>query len=108
MRASARSLRLRADRTAQLRWRVASADGARLALANPLNRVSATVADPRVVEIHPAADGAGGTVVAKARGRTTITLTYQRELAAGGYFDVVNDAWPVSLTVDVKVRRTRG
>jgi hypothetical protein len=108
MRASARSLRLRPGRTAQLRWRVKSADGARLALANPLNRVSATVANPRVVEIHPAADGAGGTVVAKARGRTTITLTYQRELAAGGYFDVVNDAWPVSRTVDVKVRRRRG
>ena len=68
MRASARSLRLRAGTTAKLAWRVASAEGASLALANPLNRVSATVADPRVAEIHPAADGAGGTVVAKARG----------------------------------------
>ena len=108
MTASARSLRLRAGTTAQLAWRVASAEGASLALANPLNRVSATVANSRVAEVHPAADGAGGTVVAKAAGRTTITLSYQRELAAGGYFDVVNDAWPVSLTVDVKVRRRRG
>ena len=103
MTASARSLRLRAGTTAQLAWRVASAEGASLALANPLNRVSATVANSRVAEVHPAADGAGGTVVAKAAGRTTITLSYQRELAAGDYFDVVNDAWPVSLTVDVKV-----
>jgi beta-xylosidase len=103
--ASARSLRLRAGRAARLAWRVTSADGARLALANPLNRVSATVADSRVAEVHLAPGGAGGTVVAKAAGRTRITLSYQRELAAGGYFDVVDDARPVSLTVDVKVRR---
>jgi hypothetical protein len=108
MTARRRSLRLRAGTTAKLTWRVASAEGARLALANPLNRVSATVANSRVAEVHLAADGAGGTVVAKAAGRTKITLSYQRELAAGGYFDVVNDAWPVSLTVDVKVRRRNG
>jgi len=108
MTASARRLRLRAGTTARLTWRVASAGGARLALANPLNRVSATVANSRVAEVQRAADGAGGTVVAKAAGRTTITLSYQRELAAGGYFDVVNDAWPVSLTVHVKVRRRSG
>jgi hypothetical protein len=103
MTASASSLRLRAGTTAQLAWQVAGAGGASLALANPLNRVSATVADSRVAEVHPAADGAGGTVVAKAAGHTTITLSYQRERAAGGYFDVFDDARPVSLTVDVKV-----
>ncbi len=101
--ASAHSLRLRAGKTAQLDWQVASADGASLALANPLNRVVATVADARVAEIRPAADGAGGTVVAKAAGRTTITLSYQRERAAGGYFDVFDHARPVSQTVKVKV-----
>jgi hypothetical protein len=89
--------------TRRLRWRVASADGARLALANPLNRVVAKVADPRIAEIQPAADGTGGTVVAKTAGRTTITLSYQRERAAGGYFDVFDDTRPVSETVKVRV-----
>jgi len=105
MTASRRFLRLHAGTTAQLAWRVASAEGASQALANPLNRVSATVANSRVAEFRPAADGAGGTVVAKAAGRTTITLSYQRERAAGGYFDVFNRARPVSLKVDVKVTR---
>jgi GH43 family beta-xylosidase len=103
MTAGADSLRLRAGATAQLAWQVASAGGASLALANPLNRVYATVANPRVAEVRPAADGTGGTVVAKAAGHTTITLSYQRERAAGGYFDVFDDARPVSRTVDVKV-----
>ena len=103
--ASARSLRLRAGKASRLAWRVTSAEGASLALANPLNRVSATVADMRVAEVHLGPGGAEGTVVAKAAGRTRITLSYQRELAAGGYFDVFDDARPVSLTVNVKVRR---
>jgi hypothetical protein len=97
------ALRLRTGMTRRLRWRVASADGARLALANPLNRVVAKVADPRIAEIQPAADGTGGTVVAKTAGRTTITLSYQRERAAGGYFDVFDDTRPVSETVKVRV-----
>jgi GH43 family beta-xylosidase len=97
------SLRLRAGATAPLSWQVTSAAGAGLALANPLNRVSATVANSRVAEVRPDADGAGGAVIAKAAGHTTITLSYQREHAAGGYFDVFDDTRPVSLTVDVKV-----
>jgi hypothetical protein len=65
--------------------------------------VSATVANSRVAEVRPDADGAGGAVIAKAAGHTTITLSYQRERAAGGYFDIFDDTRPVSLTVDVKV-----
>ena len=53
MTASASSLRLRAGTTARLTWRVASAGGASLALANPLNRVSARVANSRVAEVQP-------------------------------------------------------
>jgi hypothetical protein len=75
----------------------------RKALANPLNRVSPRVANSRVAEVRPDADGAGGTVVAKAAGKTTLTLAYQREHAAGDYFDVFDDAWPVLQTVDIKV-----
>jgi len=56
-----------------------------------------------VAEVRPAADGAGATVAASAPGQTTITLSYQRERAAGGYFDVFDDAQPVSLTIPVKV-----
>jgi hypothetical protein len=103
MTASASSLRLRAGTTAPLAWQVTSAAGADLALANPLNRVSATVANPRVAEVRPGADGFGGTVVAKAAGQTTVTLSYQREHADGAYFDVIDDAHTVSLTVGVKV-----
>jgi hypothetical protein len=109
--ASSGSLRLAAGGSAPLTWQVTSAADATLALANPLNRVSATVANPRVASVRPAADGAGGTVVANAPGRTTITLTYQRRLAAGGYQDVANlfpmpvdpGRQPVSQTIDVAV-----
>jgi len=103
MTASASSLRLRAGATARLTWRVTSAAGASLALANPLNRVSPTVANSRVADVRPDADGAGGTVVAKTAGKTTLTLTYQRRHAAGDYFDVFDDTWPVSQTVEIKV-----
>jgi hypothetical protein len=103
MTASASSLRLRVGATAQLAWQVTSNGGASLALANPLNRVFATVANPRVADVSQISGGTGATVVAKAAGQTTITLSYQRERAAGDYFDVVDDANPVSLTVNVKV-----
>jgi hypothetical protein len=47
-----------------------------------LDRVEATVANPAVASVEDAG-GAGGTVVAHAPGRTTVTLTYQRERASG-------------------------
>ncbi len=88
IRASVRSLRLRAGGTRTVSWRVLSARGAKQALANPLNLVRARSADPSVATIDAHADG--GTVSAGDRGRTTITLTYQRERSRGGYAKVYN------------------
>ena len=84
---------------------MSSADGALLALGNPLNRVRATSADPARRVGAPDAGGSGGTVVAHAPGRTTVTLTYQREHASGAYVDVYNGRRPVSVRVTVVVTR---
>jgi hypothetical protein len=43
-----------------------------------------------VVTVQPWATGDGGTLTAVRPGRTTLTLTYQRQRSDGGYFDVVN------------------
>jgi len=104
LRSSARTLYLRAGASKRLAWRVESADGAALALANPLNRVRATVANPGVATVQDA-DGSAGTVVAHAPGRTTVTLTYQREHASGAYVDVFNGRQRVSVRVTVVVTR---
>jgi hypothetical protein len=105
--ASTRSLRLRRGESAPLTWRVDSAAGSSLALANPLNRVQMSVANPRVATLDLAPDGASGTVAAGSPGRTTITLAYQRALAAGGWADVFNlfgtERQPVTVTLDVTV-----
>ena len=105
IRASAASLRLRPRGRTALSWRVSSARGARLALSNPLNRVRAISANPDVAAIEDTARGA--TVRAGRSGRTTITLTYQRELASGAYRNVydITDTHrqPVSVTVAVEV-----
>ena len=77
---------------------MSSADGAALALGNPLNRVRATSADPAVASVS-ASGGSGGTVAGHAPGRTTLTLTYQREHASGAYVDVYNGRRPVSVRV---------
>jgi beta-xylosidase len=107
--ASSRTLFLRAGSSKRLAWRVWSADGAALALGNPLNRVRATVANPTVASLSTDAGGSSGTVTAHAPGRTTVTLTYQREHASGAYVDVFN-LWrygrqPVSVRVSVVVTR---
>jgi GH43 family beta-xylosidase len=105
MGASARTLYLRAGSSKRLAWRVWSADGAALALGNPLNRVRATAADPAVASVAPDAGGSSGTVIAHTPGRTTVTLTYQREHASGAYVEVYNGRRPVSLRVTVVVTR---
>ena len=101
---SARSLYLRSGSSKPLTWQVASADGALLALDNPLNRVRATSADPAVASVTDSG-GSAGTVVAHAPGRTTLTLTYQREHASGAYVDVYNGRRLVSVRVTVVVTR---
>jgi hypothetical protein len=88
IRASTGSLHLRPGGAAQLSWVVSSARGARLDLANPLNRVQLTSSDPSVAAIRSGPPGA--TIRGRRRGRTMITLTYQRELASGSYRSVDN------------------
>jgi hypothetical protein len=101
LRASKRSVVLRAGSSAHIAWQVDSADGVAHALANPLNRVVAAVADPAIATIQPGADG--GEVVGHAPGRTKLTLTYQRRRAAGDYFDVFNAHRSVSVTIPIRV-----
>jgi hypothetical protein len=69
-----------------VRWQVSSASGARLALANPLNRVTVSLDRPGTVT--PDADGQGATVTLNGRG--TARVTYQRRKAVGTYEDVYN------------------
>jgi GH43 family beta-xylosidase len=76
-------IRIRASvRHGRLRWSVVSAAGVPFALANPLNRVVLKASrGVRVAAVAP--DGA------TVSGKGTVTLTYQRKLASGGYRDVV-------------------
>ena len=67
-------------------WKVTSASGALLALANPLNRVAVSL--DRSGTVTPDADGQGATVTLNGRG--TARLTYQRRKAIGTYEDVYN------------------
>ena len=105
LRTSAPALVLRAGASRRLRWTVASADGASLALGNPLNRVEARVSGDAVRV--DAAGPDGFTVVARRKGRATITLTYQRRLAHGGYRDVFDARGRVSVRIGVLVTRPR-
>jgi hypothetical protein len=82
------SVSLSGGSTVRLSWRVKSAPGATLALANPLNRVHITIANPKIVTLEPMASR--GELRGFRPGRTTITLTYQRERARGGYVNVYN------------------
>jgi GH43 family beta-xylosidase len=102
LRATRHALRLRPGQTARIRWTVTSAGGAPLALSNPLNRVDVRGADPRVVTVTPGARGAR--ITADHRGRTTLTLVYQRKLASGGYRDVVDNGRTVARTIRIDVR----
>ena len=74
--------------TASLTWQVLAADGAPLALANPLNRVTVATADPSVATVTAGADGASATVTPHQPGHTVLTLTYQRLSSTGTYRDV--------------------
>jgi hypothetical protein len=99
--ASAPALVLRPGSSRHLKWTVRSADGAALALDNPLNRVQVRVSGDAVRV------GDDGVVVARHKGRATITLTYQRRLAGGGYRDVFDARGRVSVRIGVLVSRPR-
>ncbi|WP_331272822.1 family 43 glycosylhydrolase [Motilibacter deserti] len=87
---------------------VKSAPGAALPLTDPLNRVTALVADPAVAT----ATVSGGTVrvTANSAGTTQVTVTYQRQQSSGAYVDVHNlteaGATPVAVTFTVVVHPT--
>jgi GH43 family beta-xylosidase len=98
LRTSARRVKVQVGASARIAWQVLSADGVRLALGNPLNRVAATMADPRIATIDDK-----GTVVGRSPGRTTLTLTYQRRLASGAYNDVYNGRRRVSVSIPIRV-----
>jgi hypothetical protein len=90
VRSSTHVLTLRPGASRRIAWRVTSAQGAAFALANPLNRVTARTGDADVATVDiTSPDGAA--VVAHGPGRTTLTLTYQREHADGRYADVVSE-----------------
>jgi GH43 family beta-xylosidase len=107
IRARPRSVHLRPGGEAHLSWSVTSARGADLALDNPLDRVQITSSGPGVVAIDSLATGA--TIRARHRGQTTITLTYQRELASGAYdsvYDITgSERRIVATTISVNVGR---
>jgi Glycosyl hydrolases family 43 len=107
LRASARSLAVGPRGRATLQAWVTAADGARLALENPLNRVAFRVANPGVVRVVVRRGGVAR-VIARAPGTTRIRLAYQRQRARGGYFSVFDELGgerrPVAATVRVRVR----
>ncbi|BCJ26031.1 family 43 glycosylhydrolase [Actinocatenispora sera] len=104
--ASASAVSLSVGGTQQVGADVRNADGGSLALANPLNRVTATIADPSVASLSDAT-GAGVTVHALRAGHTWLRLTYQRERADGSYATVRNQGpvrpGPVTVTVPITV-----
>jgi Glycosyl hydrolases family 43 len=107
LRASVRSLTVPAGRRATFQAWVTSADGARLALENPLNRVAIRVADPGVARAGMRRGGAAW-VTGRHAGSTTIRLTYRRALARGGLESIFNvfgrERRLVTATVRVRVQ----
>ena len=85
---SARTIVLRPGRSASLRWQVLSANGASLALENPLNRVRTGSSRPGVARLINDGGGYDGTVMGLRPGRAVITVIYQRKSARGTYRDV--------------------
>jgi glycosyl hydrolase family 43 len=107
LRPSAPSIDMRAGVRRRLAATVTSADGARLALDNPLNRVAFRVADRDIARVDRRRGGVVEVVGLRA-GTTTIRLVYQRRRAHDGYFDVFDQVgsqrrW-VAATVRVRVR----
>jgi hypothetical protein len=101
--ASARALTLRPGARRTLVAWVTSAAGARLALANPLNRVAFRVLNPRVARVVVRRGGIAR-VIARRAGTARIRLVYQRARARGGWLSVFNGRRPVAVTVRVRVR----
>jgi hypothetical protein len=104
--ASASAVSLSVGGTQQVGADVRNADGGSLALTNPLNRVTATIADPSVASL-PDVTGSGVRIVAERPGHTWLRLTYQRQRADGSYVTVLNQGpvrpGPVTVTIPITV-----
>jgi hypothetical protein len=101
VRTTDRLLRTVAGRPVSTTAHVRSAPGAEFDLANPLNRVRATLWPAGAGTV--AVDGNRVTVTPNRRGLTMVTVVYQRELAAGGYRDVANTRPHLSVPVRVTI-----
>ena len=78
-----------------------SAPGAEFDLANPLNRVRATLRPASAGTVT--VTGNQVTVTPSGRGLALLTVVYQRELAGGGYRDVANTGPHLSMPVRVAI-----
>jgi hypothetical protein len=101
LRTDDRLLRTSPGRPVTTTAHVVSAPGAEFDLANPMNRVRATLrpADAGTVTVT----GNQVTVTTTRPGRAVLTVVYQRELAAGGYRDVANTRPHLSVPVHVTI-----
>jgi hypothetical protein len=79
--------------------RVRAATGAEFDLGNPANRVRASLRPPGAGTVAMA----GNRVTVTASGPALLTVTYQRELAAGDYRDVANTRPPLSVPVHATI-----
>jgi len=96
---------LRPGSSRAVRFQVLSADGAALALENPLNRLHARVTNPRVAAATTTTNGATVTVTVTAlsRGQATLVVVYQR-LRANGTYRAVRQGARHEQTVSVRLR----
>ncbi|MFZ1997331.1 MAG: family 43 glycosylhydrolase [Solirubrobacteraceae bacterium] len=86
--ASSQAIIVHAGSSQSVSFQVWSADGASLALANPLNRIEVTSSNPNVAVATPSADGTTVTVTGRSRGSAWLLAVYQRRQANGNYQDV--------------------
>ncbi|NNG36626.1 family 43 glycosylhydrolase [Nakamurella sp. DB0629] len=92
--------------TATVTVTVRSAAGARLALANPLNRLRFSIDKPQQASIEPV--GADQVRVSPLRtGTALVRAYYQRRLASGEYVDVHSGGEPVGTQIVVATRPAR-
>jgi hypothetical protein len=103
MTASTTPLRLRAGTTTRLAWQVTSAAGASLALATRSTARPRQSPTRRLAEVRPDAERRRGNRRREGGGQDHDHALLPARARRCRYFDVFDDARPVSLTVDVKV-----
>ncbi|MFL5831383.1 MAG: family 43 glycosylhydrolase [Solirubrobacteraceae bacterium] len=83
-----RAVVVRRGSSRTVRFEVLSAEGAPLALENPLNRLRVTVSNGHATATTSGANGGTVTVTGMSAGRARLTVVYQRLRANGTYRDV--------------------